>query len=117
MDLIRETAAAVCRGDTDLESIGVLPPAQAYERLLALKGVGPWTANNVLGRACGQYPHVSTSDVALQAAVQRYFYDGAGQKGAAQVHEALDRFGEYAGMAGHFVLLKWVMDTYPSLDL
>lgn len=116
IDLIIETATAICRSELDLESIGGLAPKQAYEQLLELNGVGPWTATNVVGRAFGSYPFVSVNDVALQAAVQRYFYAGKGDKGAAQVREALERCGEHAGMAGHFVLLRWVMDNYaPAL--
>ncbi len=113
IDLIIETASAVGRGELDLESLRRLPTAQACERLLALKGVGPWTATNVIGRACGVYPRVSHNDVALQAAVQRYFHAGAGPKGPGQVRDTLERYGEFAGMAGHFVLLRWVMDNYP----
>ena len=113
IDLIIETGAAVCRGELDLESIRYLPTDQAYERLLALKGVGPWTGTNVIGRACGVYPHVSHNDVALQAAVQRYCHAGGGLKGAGQVRDTLERYGGFAGMAGHFVLLRWVMDNYP----
>ncbi|MCY3780563.1 MAG: hypothetical protein OXG78_09670 [Chloroflexi bacterium] len=112
IDLIIATAAAICRSELDLESIGDLPPKQAYEQLLELNGVGPWTATNVVGRAFGSYPFVSANDVALQAAVQRYFYAVKGDKGAAQVRDALERCGEHAGMAGHFVLLRWVMDNY-----
>ncbi len=113
IDLIIETAAGVSYGQLDLESLRDMPSAQAYERLLALKGVGPWTATNVIGRACGIYPHVSHNDVALQAAVQRYFHAGGGTKGPGQVRDTLERYGEFAGMAGHFVLLRWVMDNYP----
>ena len=85
---------------------------QAYARLLELDGVGPWTAANVIGRAFGRYPFVSANDVALQSAVRRYFFAGEGDKGAGQVRDVLQRFGEHAGMAGHFVLLRWVMDNY-----
>lgn len=116
IDLIIETAAAVCRGDLDLESIRDLSAAQASERLLGLKGVGPWTATNVIGRACGVYPHVSDNDVALQAAVQRYFHAAKGVKSAEKVRDALERYGEFAGMAGHFVLLRWVLDNYPVTE-
>ena len=116
MDLIRDIAASVCAGAMDLESLGDLPPAQASERLLDIKGVGPWTANNVIGRAFGEYAVISANDVALQAAAQRYFYAGAGKKGARQTQAALDRFGEFAGIAGHFTLARWVFDNYAALD-
>ncbi len=112
IDLIINVAAAVCSGELDLERLRALPPERASAKLLELKGVGPWTANNVVGRACGRYPEISSGDVALQAAVRRYFHDDRGEKGAQQVCDALERFGEHAGMAGHFVLLRWVMDNY-----
>lgn len=116
IDLIIAIATAVDSGELDLERIRCLPTAEAYARLLAIKGVGHWTASNVIGRALGRYPYVSQNDVALQAAVQHYFHDGAGQKSAAQVSETLGRYGEFSGMAGHFTLLRWVLDRYPPVD-
>ena len=116
IDMIIAIAAAVDRGELDLEGIRCLPTAEAYERLLAIKGVGHWTASNVIGRALGRYPYVSHNDVALQAAAREYFHGGAGQKSAEQTSETLNRFGEFAGMAGHFSLLRWVLDRYPPLE-
>ena len=116
IDLIIAIAALVNNGELDLEGIRRLPTAEAYKRLLAIKGVGHWTASNVISRALGRYPYVSHNDVALQAAVRHYFHGGAGQKSAAQVSETLKRYGEFAGMAGHFTLLRWVFDRYPALD-
>ncbi len=116
IDLIIAIADAADRGELDIEGIRRLPPKKAYEQLLAIKGVGHWTASNVIGRALGRYPYVSHNDVALQAAARHYFHDGAGQKSAAQVTETLSRYGKQAGMAGHFTLLRWVLDHYPALD-
>ena len=115
IDLIIAIAVAVDRGELDLEGIRCLPPAEAYERLLSIKGVGHWTASNVIGRALSRYPYISHNDVALQAAVHHYFHDGSGRKSAAQVSATLSRYGEFAGMAGHFTLLRWVLDRYPPL--
>lgn len=116
IDLIIAIAAAVDCGQLDLEGIRSLPTVEAYERLLTIKGVGHWTASNVIGRALGRYPYVSHNDVALQAAVREYFHAGVGRKSAAQVNDTLLQYGEFAGMAGHFTLLRWVLDRYPPLD-
>ena len=113
--LIIEVARAAHRGDRDLESLGALEPQAAYDQLLRIKGVGHWTAGNVIGRALGQYPFVSHNDVALQAAVRHYFFAGAGEKSAAQVVETLGPCGEFAGLVGHFLLLRWVLDRYPPV--
>ena len=116
IDQIIDTAAAVAGGQLDLEAIDAMPAEQAYQSLLALKGVGPWTAGNVIGRATGKYPHLSQGDVALQAAVRRYFHADKGEKSARQVRDTLAPFAEYAGLAGHFTLLRWVLDNYPVVD-
>ena len=116
IEMIIDIAQAVARGGLDLEAIGQMEALAAYEQLMTLKGVGHWTANNVLGRSLGAYPFVSQNDVALQAAVQHYFHDGKGQKSAEKVTNTLSRYGEYAGLAGHFVLLRWVLERYPPIS-
>ncbi len=116
IDMIIEIAQAVASGALDLESISEMEKGAAYERLLQLKGVGHWTANNVIGRALSDYPFVSQNDVALQAAVQFYFHDGNGPKSPDLVTNTLSRYGEYAGLAGHFVLLRWVLDRYQAIS-
>lgn len=115
IDTIIDIAQAVANGALDLESIGQMEALAAYDRLMTLKGVGHWTANNVIGRALGVYPFVSQNDVALQAAVQLYFHDGKSKKSPVQVTNTLSRYGEYAGLAGHFVLLRWVLERYPPI--
>jgi len=101
-------------GILDLEGLRRLEPSEAYARLMLIKGVGHWTASNVLGRAFGKHPYLSHNDVALQSAVNHYFYKGAGEKSAQQVVETLEEYGEYAGLLGHFVLSRWVLDKYPA---
>ena len=115
IDMIIGIAKAVAEGTIELESIRHLEAQAAYDRLMKLKGVGHWTANNAIGRALGAFPFISQNDVALQAAVQFYFRDSEGPKNAELVTEVLSQYGEYAGLAGHFVLLRWVLDRYPQI--
>ncbi len=116
IEIIIDIAQAVASGALDLESIGRREALAAYDQLMTLNGVGHWTANNVIGRALGAYPFVSHNDVALQAAVQHYFHDGKGQKSPELVTKTLGCYGEYAGLAGHFVLLRWVLERYPPVS-
>lgn len=114
--MIRDIAKAAAHGALDLESLRHIDTEAAYNRLMTIKGVGQWTANNVIGRALGHFPYISRNDVALQAAVQHYFHNGAGKKSAEMVVETLGGYGDNAGMAGHFVLLRWVLDRYPPVS-
>ena len=113
IDLIILLARAVASGELDLDSISLMDTQTAYEFLLSIKGVGHWTAANVLGRALGSYPYVSHNDVALQSAICHYFEVDGKQKSAQLVNDTLLPYGEYAGLVGHFVLLRWVLDRYP----
>ena len=117
IDMIIGIARAVAAGELDSKAVGQLEPRAAYDWLMGIKGVGHWTANNVIGRALGAYPFVSQNDVALQAAVQFYFHDGKGQKSPELVTNTLSRYEEYAGLVGHFLLLRWVLDRYPPITL
>lgn len=114
IDLLLQIAKDQNNGDLDLEQIRDWEAPAAYDELLKIKGVGHWTAANTIGRAIGRYPYVSHNDVALQSAVNHYFWAGLGDKSAQQVIDTLQDFGEYAGLVGHFVLLRWVLDRYPA---
>ena len=114
IDLLLQIARDQYSGDQDLEQIRHWEASAAYDELLKIKGVGHWTAANTIGRAMGCYPYVSHNDVALQSAVNHYFWAGLGEKSAQQVLDTLKDFGEYAGLVGHFVLLRWVLDQYPE---
>ena len=113
IDLIIRLAQEVVSGELDLEGIASMDTQSAYQFLLSIKGVGHWTAANVLGRALGRYPYVSHNDVALQAAVCHYFGIDRRLKSAELVNDTLLRYGRFAGLAGHFLLLRWVLDRYP----
>ncbi len=112
--MLIDIAGQVHCDELDLEGIRALDDKDVSEGLLRIKGVGAWTAGNVIGRAFGRYPYLASNDVALQSAVLEYFCDGAGVKSAALVQEVLGAYGCYAGLAGHFTLLRWVLDRYPA---
>lgn len=116
IDLIIRLAQAVASGALDLEGIASMDTQSAYDYLLAIKGVGHWTAANVLGRALGRYPYISHNDVALQAAVCHYFDFDQSLKSAQLVNDALLPYGEFAGLVGHFLLLRWVLDRYRAVN-
>ena len=113
---IIDIARQVEIGGLDLEGLRELDDETATKRLMRIPGVGAWTAGNVIGRAFGRYPMLAVNDVALQAAVREYFHAGEGDKSAAQVNKTLGEYGEFAGMAGHFTLLRWVLDRYPPIN-
>ncbi len=88
-------------------------PQELYDELLKIKGIGHWTASVVVSRATGVYPFVPHNDVALQAAVAEYFDV---EKSAEATKTVFAEYGNYAGLAAHFTLMKWVLDKYPVVN-
>ena len=65
---VRALAAAVAREEIRLD--GSLDLRTLVERLTALPGVGPWTANMIAMRACGEPDAFPLGDLGLAAAAR-----------------------------------------------
>lgn len=111
MQLLIDISRAVVEGTLDLQGTAQLPPEAVYKALLNIKGVGHWTASVVVGRVFGVFPYVPHNDVGLQAAVARYFQV---EKSAQATKEVFAAYDDYAGLAAHFTLMRWVMEMYPE---
>ena len=72
-DTIRRVAAAVAHGDVELD-VGS-DPAVVHRQLLALKGIGPWTADYVVMRGLGHPDTFLTNDLGVRHALDRLGLD------------------------------------------
>jgi DNA-3-methyladenine glycosylase II len=68
VDTLRAVAAAIA-GGLDLAALAISPATDAHECLIAIKGIGPWTADTYL-LFCGHPDVWPAADVALQEAVK-----------------------------------------------
>ena len=62
-------AAAACANGLDLDALAAMPPAEARQALVAVKGIGPWTADIYLLFCVGHADVFPTGDLALRIAV------------------------------------------------
>ncbi len=113
MQLLIDIAQKFVDNPTYLQQPEPINVHNLYNDLLKIKGVGHWTASVVVSRATGIYPFVPHNDVALQAAVSEYF---SIEKSAAATQAIFANYGEFAGLAAHFTLMKWVLDKYPIVN-
>jgi AraC family transcriptional regulator, regulatory protein of adaptative response / DNA-3-methyladenine glycosylase II len=72
-DTIRRLAAAIADGEVELD-VGS-DPAVAHRQLLALKGIGPWTADYVVMRGLGHPDTFLTNDLGVRHALDRLGLD------------------------------------------
>lgn len=67
---LRALSAAIVSGDLDLGALSNLDPRQAHDALVAVKGIGPWTADIFLLFCLGHPDAWPAGDLALQEAAR-----------------------------------------------
>jgi len=71
-DYLIGVAQVIAGGGLDIEGLPDLPAEEAERRLTGIRGIGPWTRQYVLLRACGFPDCVPVGDAGLAAALQRF---------------------------------------------
>jgi DNA-3-methyladenine glycosylase II len=102
-EYIRDFAAQVADGRLDLEEFKSLPESEVYDRLLSLRGWGPWSANYFLVRGLARPDRVPADDLAVRTVVGKYLGRGA-RVSPARVEELLESFRPYRGLASFYLL-------------
>jgi DNA-3-methyladenine glycosylase II len=67
---LKAIASAIDRGGLDLEALNGLPADEAHQRLTAVHGIGPWTADIYLLFCLGHADAWPAGDLALQEAAR-----------------------------------------------
>lgn len=101
---------AIATGDLDLEVLRSLDPAAAHEKLLALNGVGAWTAHYVGMRALGHLDCLPAADVGLQKVIQ-YFYGLRKQPACARVETLARKWPGWRSYATFYLWLTYWEDA------
>jgi DNA-3-methyladenine glycosylase II len=70
---LKAIAKAIERGELDLLTLPALPADEAYQRLTAVHGIGPWTADIYLLFCLGHADAWPAGDLALQEAARILF--------------------------------------------
>jgi 3-methyladenine DNA glycosylase/8-oxoguanine DNA glycosylase len=98
---VRALAIGVAQGDLDLEGLRAadLPTDELRRRFLALKGVGPYAAANLL-MLLGRYDFIPIDSIALKM-VSKEWHDGQ-PVGPREVEAAFARWGAWRGLAYWF---------------
>ena len=91
-------ARVIAAGDLPIETIASQPQTDAYAQLLALKGVGPWTASYVLLRGCGLADAAPVGDAGLDSALRRLL-GRSDRLGANGVEAMLAHYRPWRGFA------------------
>ena len=113
--VILDIAKQIASGELDLESLRDQPFDVVYPRLRSLRGIGHWTAAWSIIRALGVFPPVGSADVALRAAVNRYFHGANGRCEPEVLEQTLGVHGDYEGVISYCALTRWEFERHPHI--
>jgi 3-methyladenine DNA glycosylase/8-oxoguanine DNA glycosylase len=106
---VLQLARSVASGSLDLKSLTTdgLPTAELRERLLGIRGVGPYAAANLL-MILGRYDFIPVDSWAMKMVSQEWH--GGRLVGPSEVEAAFARWGEWKGLAYWF----WDWSAHPA---
>ena len=99
---LRALAEAVAAGGLDLVGLAALDAEEAHERLVAVKGVGPWTADIFLLFCLGHPDAFPAGDLALQEAAKLALGLKA-RPDAARLERIAERWRPWRGVAARML--------------
>jgi DNA-3-methyladenine glycosylase II len=94
-----EYVVGLARSDLDLAALASLADAEVKERLVAVRGLGEWTADWFLARHLARPRAWPAGDLALRKAVAALYGD-------VDVRAAGDRFEPFQNLTAHYLLAQ-----------
>jgi DNA-3-methyladenine glycosylase II len=94
-----EYVVGLARSGLDLHALALLPDDEVRAALVALPGIGAWTADWFLARHLGRPEAWPAGDLALRKAVFRFYGDDA------DVQAVGERLAPHANLAAHYLLV------------
>lgn len=93
-----EYVVGLARAELDLDGLGLLADDEAKAALVALPGIGEWTADWFLARHLGRPDAWPAGDLGLRKAVLHFY-------GEEDARSAGERFPGHRNLAAHYLLL------------
>jgi DNA-3-methyladenine glycosylase II len=93
----------LARSDLELEALAALPDDEVKARLVALPGIGEWTADWFLARHLARPQAWPAGDLALRKAVSAFYGDGVVLT-TEEVRALGARFDPFQNLTAHYLL-------------
>jgi len=99
-----EYILGLARSDLDLRDLATLPDEEVRARIVALRGLGDWTADWFLARHLARPRAWPAGDLGLRKAVSVFYGDGRSLS-IEEVRRMRDRFAPFENLTAHYLLL------------
>ena len=98
-----EYTIGIARSDLDLEALSLLPDEEIKSALIALPGIGEWTADWFLARHLARPTAWPAGDLGLRKAVSRFYGEGRDLT-TEEVRSIGERFDPFQNLTAHYLL-------------
>jgi DNA-3-methyladenine glycosylase II len=105
-----EYVMGLARSDLDLPGLALLPDEEVKAALVALPGIGEWTADWFLARHLARPTAWPAGDLGLRKAVSRFYGDGT-DLSADEVRALGERFDPFQNLTAHYLLAGLLQAT------
>jgi len=93
-----DSARLIAAGELSLDGFPEVPASEVERRLLAVRGVGPWSVNYFMMRACGFADCTPLGDTGLSSGLMR-FLELDHRPGVEEVRTLMEPFAPYRSLA------------------
>jgi DNA-3-methyladenine glycosylase II len=97
-----EYVVGLARSDFDLDALALLPDEEVKDRIVAVRGLGEWTADWFLARHLGRPRAWPAGDLALRKAVRALYGD-------VDVRAIGARFDPFQNLTAHYLLAQFLV--------
>ena len=98
-----EYVIALARAGLDYDALALLPDAEVKAALMAVRGLGEWTADWFLARHLARPRAWPAGDLGLVKAVSAFYFDGR-KPSIAEVREFGERLDPFQNLSAHYLL-------------
>jgi DNA-3-methyladenine glycosylase II len=98
-----EYVVGLARSDLDLDGLALLPDDEVKSALVALAGIGEWTADWFLARHLARARAWPAGDLGLRKAVSRFYGEGR-ELSTEEVRALGERFDPFQNLTAHYLL-------------
>jgi DNA-3-methyladenine glycosylase II len=105
-----EYVMGLARSDLDLPGLALLPDEEVKATLVALPGIGEWTADWFLARHLARPTAWPAGDLGLRKAVSRFYGDGRDLT-TDEVRAIGERFDPFQNLTAHYLLAGLLQAT------
>jgi DNA-3-methyladenine glycosylase II len=104
-EYIRDTARLVASGELDFEELKKEPdPEEVKRKLLAIRGVGEWTAEMTMIRGMQRFDMVPADDVGLQRHFGTFYGEGP-KMNATRLREVAETWKPFGGLGCYYLVV------------